>query len=71
MAEVLPTSITMIGRVHATEKRVARTVACYRSGMNGYGWCDHSHRQPSSKADRLALIFLGAVTRIGEATFAQ
>jgi hypothetical protein len=24
----------------ATEKRVARTVACYRSGMDGYALCD-------------------------------
>jgi hypothetical protein len=55
----------------ATEKRVARTVACYRSGMDGYALCDHSHRQTFSEADQLALIFLGAVTRIGEATFTQ
>ena len=25
----------------ATEKRVARTVACYRSEMDGYALCDH------------------------------
>jgi hypothetical protein len=51
---------------HSTEKCVARTVACYRSGMNGYELCDHSHRQTFRDADRLALIFLGAVTRIDE-----
>ena len=65
MAEVLPTSITMIGRVDATEKRVARPIAYYRSEVNGYKWCDHSHRQTFSKADRLALVFLDALTRIG------
>ena len=37
--------------------------------MNGYALCDHSYRQKFSEADRPALIFLGAVTRIDEATF--
>ena len=54
---------------HATEKRVARAVGCYRSGMDGSALCDHSYRQTFSEADRLALLFIGAVTRIGEATF--
>lgn len=46
--------------------RVARTVAKSRSGVNGYELCDRSHRQKFSEADRLALLFLAAVTRIGE-----
>ena len=48
---------------------MARTVACYRSGMNGYELSDHSQRQTFSEADRLALIFLGAATRIDDAVF--
>jgi hypothetical protein len=55
----------------ATKKRVARTVACYRSDMDGYALCDHSHRQTFSEADRLALIFLAAVTHIDEAIFSR
>ena len=55
----------------ATEKRVARTVACYRSEMDGYALCDLSYRQTFNEADRLALIFLAAVTRIDEAIFSQ
>ena len=55
----------------ATEKLVVRTVAYYRSGMNTYALCDHSHRQTFSEADRLALKFLGAVTRIDEAIFSR
>ena len=55
----------------ATEKPVVRTVACYRSGINKYELSDHSHRQTFSEADRLALIFLAAVTRIDEAIFSQ
>jgi hypothetical protein len=50
---------------------VMRTVACYRSGINKYELSDHSHRQTFSEADRLALIFLAAVTRIDEAIFSQ
>ena len=51
----------------ATEKRVARTVACYRSEIDGYALCDLSYRQTFSEADRLALMFLGTVTRTDEA----
>jgi hypothetical protein len=55
----------------ATERRLARTVACHRSVINGYALCDHSHRQTFSEADLLALIFFAAVTRIDEAIFSR
>ena len=55
----------------ATERRVARKGAGYRSGMGGSALCDHSHRQAFSEADQLALLLFGAVTRISEATFTQ
>ena len=58
-------------RNHATEKRLVRTVACYRSEVDGYELRDHSHRQTFSEADRLALLFLDAVTRIGEVIFSR
>ena len=51
------------------ENLVAETVVHTRSGMNGYELCDHSQRQTFSEADRLALIFLGAATRIDDAVF--
>ena len=55
----------------ATEKRMAQEVACYRSKLDGYALCDHSHRQTFSEAGLLALIFLAAVTRIDEAIFSR
>ena len=55
----------------ATEKRVVRRVAWYRLEMERHALCDHSHRQIFSEADRLALIFLAAVTRIDEAIFSR
>jgi hypothetical protein len=37
--------------------------------MNRYALCDHSYRQTFSEADRLALMFLGAVTGTDGAIF--
>jgi hypothetical protein len=39
-----------------TEKRVAWTVACHRSGIKGYALCDHSHRQTFSEGNTLASL---------------
>jgi hypothetical protein len=54
-----------------TEKRVAWTVACHRSEMNGYAFGDHSHRQTFSEGNPLGLMFLGAVLCIDEAILSR
>jgi hypothetical protein len=55
----------------ATEKRVARTVACYRSGMNGYALCDHLSGQLFRAIGGYFGNFSRSVGRISEETYSQ
>ena len=55
----------------ATEKRVARTVACYRSGMNKYELCDHLSEQLFRAIGGYFANFSGSVSRISEETYSQ
>ena len=57
--------------VDATEKRVARTVACYRSEMDGYALCDHLSEQLSSGIGGYFENFSSSVSRISEETYSQ
>ena len=55
----------------ATEKPVAREVACYRSEMDRYALCDHLGEQLFRPADRYFANFSGSVSRISEETYSQ
>ena len=50
----------------ATEKRVAQTVACYRSEMDGHALCDHLGEQLFRPADGYCENFSSSVSRISE-----
>ena len=52
--------------VDATEKRVARTVACYRSEMDGYALCDHLSEQLSRAIGGYFPNFSSSVGSISE-----
>ncbi len=49
-----------------TEKRVARTVACYRSGVDGYELCDHLSAQIFRTIDSCLASFSGLVGSANE-----
>jgi hypothetical protein len=56
---------------HATEKRVARTVACCYSEMDGYASCDHLGDQLFREIGGYFENFSGSVSRISEKTYSQ
>ena len=55
----------------ATEKRVVPTVACYRSGMNGYALCDHLSGQLFRAIGGYFANSFRSVGSISEATYSQ
>jgi hypothetical protein len=55
----------------ATEKRVARTIACYRSEMDGYALCDHLGEQLFKEIGGYFENFSGSVSRMSEETYSQ
>ena len=55
----------------ATEKRVARTVACYHSDIDGYALCDHLSEQLSREIGGYFENFSDSVSRISEETYYQ
>jgi hypothetical protein len=56
---------------HSTEKRMAWTVACYRSGMNGYALGDHLSEQLFSAIGGYLANFSSCVGSISEKTYCQ
>ena len=55
----------------ATEKRVARTVACYRSEMDRYALCDHLGEQLFREIGGYFENVSGSVSMISEETYSQ
>jgi hypothetical protein len=55
----------------ATEKRVARTVACYRSEIDGYALCDNLGEHLFREIGGYFENFSGSVGRISEETYSE